>query len=57
MIDAQKKDGALGLFMAFRPRAIEMPVYKKDLTKKKKTELEKRGITPIEIPNNDKDHA
>lgn len=56
LVDAQKTGGALGLFMAFRPRAIEMPVYKKDLTKKKKTELKKRGITPIEIPDGDEDH-
>ncbi len=56
LVDAQKTGGALGLFMTFRPRAIEMPVYKKNLTKKKKAELKKRGITPIEIPNNDLDH-
>lgn len=57
LVDAEKKRLALGLFMAFRPRAIEMPVYKKDLTKKKKAELEKRGITPIQIRDNDPDHA
>lgn len=56
MLDSQKTGYALGIFMAFVPLRIEMPIYKKNLTKQKRAELKKRGITPIAIPTGDKDH-
>jgi len=56
MLDAQKTGHALGIFMAFKPIAIEMPVYKSKLTDEKKAELKKRGITPVVIPDGDMDH-
>jgi len=46
-----------GIFYAFIPKAVEMLVFKSDLTKEKEEELAKRNITPIPIPNNDPDHS
>jgi hypothetical protein len=47
----------MAIFAAFVPQRIEMPIYKSKLTKRKRKELDKRGITPIEIPDGDPDHA
>jgi len=46
-----------GIFCAFIPRGIEMPMWQSELNDDKIAELEKRGITPIPIPDNDPDHA
>ena len=57
MIDAKEKQiKAFGIFAAFIPQRIEMPVWKSALTKKKRAELEKRGITPVPLKDGDKDH-
>lgn len=47
----------MAIFAAFVPQRVEMPVWKSKLTKRKQKELEKRGITPIAIPDGDPDHA
>jgi hypothetical protein len=47
----------LGIFAAFIPHRVEMPVWESKLTDEKKEELAKRGITPIPIPDGDMDHA
>lgn len=46
----------MGVFCAFIPRRVEMLIKESELTDKKRKELEKRGITPIPVPDNDKDH-
>lgn len=46
-----------GIFCAFIPKAIEMPIWESELTDEKKEELKKRGITPISIPDGDVDHS
>lgn len=45
-----------GIFYAFKPTTIEMLIWESELTVKKKEELNKRGITPIPIPDGDIDH-
>lgn len=57
LLEAEKEDKALGIFCAFIPQRIEMPIWKSKLTDEKKEELEKRGITPVQIPDGDADHA
>lgn len=47
---------APGIFSVFRPSAVEMLITEKQATKTKLKELEKRGITPVVVPNNDPDH-
>lgn len=60
LIDADTNGYALGIFCAFRPTAVEMPVWESDLKGRKgkeyKAKLEKRGITPVSIEDGDKDH-
>lgn len=46
-----------GIFYAFKPTTIEMPIWKSELTDEKVEELTKRGITPISIPDGDVDHS
>jgi hypothetical protein len=36
-----------GIFYAFRPERVEMPIWKRDATHEKILELEEKGITPI----------
>ena len=45
-----------GIFAAFRPERVEMLLWKRQATKKKLKELEKRGITPVIVPDGDTDH-
>jgi len=45
-----------GIFYAFRPQRIEMLIWKSEATEEKILELEERGITPIIVPDGDKDH-
>lgn len=46
-----------GIFYAFKPVTIEMPIWKSELTDEKREELVKRNITPIPIPDGDIDHS
>lgn len=46
-----------GIFCAFIPKAVEMPIWESELTDEKKEELLKRGIAPIPIPDGDVDHS
>jgi len=57
LVDAEKVEKALGIFTAFIPQRIEKLVWESELTDEKREQLEKRGITPIPIPDGDEDHA
>jgi hypothetical protein len=46
----------MGIFAAFIPKRIEMPVWESDLTDERKKDLEKRGITPVVFKDGDPDH-
>lgn len=50
-----------GIFTAFIPQGVERLVWQSELKGKKgeelKKTLKKRGITPVAIPDGDKDHA
>lgn len=45
-----------GIFMVFKPTKIEHLVSEKKATKTALAKLEKRGLTPVVIPDNDPDH-
>lgn len=47
---------APGIFAAVRPTRLEMLIYEKDNTEETRQALEKRGITPVIVPDNDPDH-
>jgi len=56
LLEAEKMEKRLGIFTAFIPQRIEKLVWTSELTDEKREELEKRGITPIAVPDNDLDH-
>ena len=60
LLDAEKAECRLGIFCAFIPERAEMPVWESQLKgeegDKFKESLEKRGITPVPIPDGDEDH-
>jgi len=45
------------IFYAFRPTRIEKLIWKSQATRRKLNKLKKQGITPIIIPDGDKDHS
>ena len=57
MVDQATDEPQMAIFAAFIPQRVEMPVWESQLTDKKREELQKRGITPVPIPDGDKDHA
>lgn len=57
LLDAEQDENRLGIFCAFIPQRIEMPIWKSELIEEKKAELEKRVITSVPIPDGDTDHA
>jgi len=50
--DGNGEQNRSGIFYAFRPARIEQLVRESDLTEEKKELLKKRGITPVEVPDN-----
>lgn len=61
LLDAEKAERKLGIFCAFTPQRVEMLVWESELEGEQgelyKASLEKRGITPVPIPDNDPDHT
>lgn len=45
-----------GIFYAYRPTRLEYLLWEKDANKERLEELTKAGITPVVIPDGDKDH-
>lgn len=57
LLDAEKVEKCFGLFSAFIPQRIEKLIWESQATDEELERLEKRGITPIVIPDGDEDHA
>jgi len=45
------------IFYAFRPQRVEMLIWQKDATPQRLEELKKKGITPVIVPDGEKEHA
>lgn len=56
LLEVDSIEKKMGVFCAFIPHRVEQLVHESQLTDKKREELEKRGITPIPVPDGDKDH-
>lgn len=59
LLEAEKVEKTLGIFTAFIPQRIEKLYWKSELDAMSPEDLEKlnkRGITPVGIPDGDKDH-
>jgi len=52
-----KSEKGPGIFSVFQPTSIEIIVKESELTDEKRAELEKRGLTPVAVPNDDPDHC
>lgn len=57
LLETERIEKRLGIFTAFIPQRIEKLIWESDLTNEKREDLEKRGITPIPVPDGDKDHG
>jgi hypothetical protein len=57
LIDAEIKQSKMGIFCAFIPQRIEKLYWESELTDKLKKKLKRQGITPVSIPDGDKDHT
>ncbi len=59
LLEAEKVARATGIFAAFTPQRIEKLYWQSELDKmtdKEREKLQKRGITPVGIPDGDEDH-
>ena len=54
--ETQKRVGIPGVFYAFLPKQVDYLIWESDATEERLDELEHKDITPIIIPDGDKDH-
>ncbi len=57
LLETEKVTKALGIFCAFIPKRVEKLIWESQATPEELEKLEKRGITPVVIPDGDADHA
>jgi len=57
LLETEKVTKALGIFCAFIPKRVEKLIWESQATPEELEKLEKRGITPVSVPDGDKDHA
>ena len=57
LLDVDRVEKHLGIFCAFIPKRVEKLIWESDATPEGLEKLEKRGITPVEIPDGDENHA
>lgn len=58
LLEVEKKpEKTLGIFTAFIPHRVEKLIWQSQATPEELERLEKRGITPVIVPDGDPDHA
>lgn len=57
LVETDRVEKKIGIFAAFIPKRVEKLIWESDATPEELEKLEKRGITPVPIPDGDKDHA
>lgn len=57
LLETDKVERRLGIFTAFIPQRIEKLLWESEATPEELEKLEKRGITPVIVPDGDTDHA
>ena len=57
LLETEKVEKKLGIFCAFIPKRVEKLIWESQATPEELEKLEKRGITPVIIPDGDSDHA
>lgn len=56
LLEAERTEKQLGIFCAFVPQRVEKLIWESEATAEEMERLEKRGITPVRIPDGDEDH-
>ncbi|MBA7567811.1 hypothetical protein ES708_09529 [subsurface metagenome] len=56
LVETDRVEKKLGIFAAFIPKRVEKLIWKSDATPEELEKLERRGISPVIIPDGDKDH-
>lgn len=57
LLETEKVEKALGIFTAFIPQRIEKLIWEGEATPEELEKLKERGISPVIVPDGDKDHA
>jgi hypothetical protein len=57
LVETDRVEKKLGIFAAFIPKRVEKLIWESEVFPEYLEKLEKRGITPVIVPNEDKDHA
>ncbi|GAI85408.1 unnamed protein product, partial [marine sediment metagenome] len=57
LLETDKVEKKLGIFCAFIPKRVEKLIWESQATPEELEKLEKRGITPVPIPDGDQDHG
>ncbi|MBA7711430.1 hypothetical protein ES703_120393 [subsurface metagenome] len=57
LLETEQVSKALGIFCTFIPKRVEKLIWEKDATPEALEKLEKREISPVIIPDGDKEHA
>ncbi len=57
LLEAERIEKKLGIFCAFIPKRVEKLIWESQATPEELEKLEKRGISPVIIPDGDTDYA
>jgi len=57
LVETDRVEKKLGIFCAFIPKKVEKLIWESKATPEELEKLEKRNITPILVPDGDRDHA
>lgn len=56
LLETERNEKKLGIFCAFIPKRVEKLIWESQATPEELEKLEKRGISPVTVPDGDKDH-
>lgn len=57
LLETDRVEKKLGIFCAFIPKRVEKLIWESKASPEELDKLEKRGITPLIVPDGDKDHG
>lgn len=57
LLETERTEKKLGIFCAFVPKRVEKLIWESQATPEELEKLERRGITPIIVPDGDKEHG
>jgi hypothetical protein len=57
LVETDRVEKKIGIFAAFIPQRVDKLIWESEATPEELEKLERRGISPVIIPDGDKDHA